>query len=75
MLTSQPSISEILQVIREAQAVNRAEIQAVVQIATTQVVVQVAVTQAVVQAVAVQATVRATVALSSKEANHEHIKK
>jgi len=58
VLTSQQSILEILQVIREAQAVNRAE------------------TQAVVRAVAVQAVaVRATVALSSKEANHEHIKK
>ena len=70
-MTSQPSISEILQVIRETQAVNRAEIQAVVQVAITQVVVQVAVTQAVVRTVAVQTTV----ALSSKEANHEHIKK
>ena len=56
-MTSQQFILEILQVIREAQVVNRAE------------------TQAVVRAVAVQATVRATVALSSKEANHEHIKK
>ena len=51
-MTSQQFILEILQVIREAQVVNRAE------------------TQAVVRAVAVQA-----VALSSKEANHEHIKK
>ena len=62
-MTSQQSILEILQVIREAQAVNRAETQAVVRAVA-------------VQAVAVRAVaVRATVALSSKEANHEHIKK
>ena len=62
-MISQQSILEILQVIREAQAVNQAETQAVVRAVAVQAVV--------VRAVAVQTTV----ALSSKEANHEHIKK